>query len=54
MISVYGVWTIPDPWERKHLACSDAGMPPLPNPSPHRGPDRWGAERLLIVSKGVS
>jgi hypothetical protein len=27
-VSVHGVWAIPDAWERKRLACSDAGAPP--------------------------
>jgi hypothetical protein len=36
-VSVHGVRAIPDPWERKRLACPAAGVPPLPIPPPTGG-----------------
>jgi hypothetical protein len=42
-VNVHWIRAIPNSWERKRLACADAGTPPSPNSPPQWGEDRWGA-----------
>ena len=49
-VSIHGAWAIPDSWERKRLACPDAGAVPSPNLSPPPGGGQVGGPERLPVN----